>query len=446
MSDNELRLFAPRTPTKPQVVIVGAGFAGLYAAKQLRKANVEITLIDRRNHHLFQPLLYQVATAALSPGDIAQPIRAIFSEQDNVHVLLGEVTGIDREGRTVVLRDGRVRYDYLILATGATHAYFGNDHWSEHAPGLKTLDDGLEIRRRILLAFERAEREQDPNKRNALLTFVVVGGGPTGVEMAGAIAEISKRVLRHDFRSIDPADARVVLVEGGDRILSAYSPELSRKAEEQLRELGAWVWTGRLVTSISDERVELGEEMLQAATVVWAAGVAASPLGSETGGERDRAGRVHVNPDLRVAGDERIFVAGDLAHLEGADGRPLPGVAPVAVQQGIHAAKNIRRLLAKQETEQFRYADKGSLATIGRAAAVGKIGRMSLSGFSAWMLWALVHIMYLAGYRNRIAVLIDWVWSYVTFKRPARLITGAMHGEPAPARTEPEPEEATPVA
>jgi NADH dehydrogenase len=410
-----------------RVVIVGGGFGGLFTAKALADAPVQITLIDRRNHHLFQPLLYQVATAGLNPSDIAYPIRAIVRKQRNVRVLLGEVTGIDAEERAVTLADGSsLPYDTLVLATGATHAYFGNDHWAQHAPGLKTVEDALDIRARVLLAFERAERETDAVRRQAELTFVVIGGGPTGVELAGAISEIALRTLSRDFRSIDPTTARVVLVEGLPRILTAYPESLSAKATTQLRELGVEVRTDCKVTGIDADGVDTTTGRIEARTVVWGAGVAASPLGQALGVPLDRAGRVVVEPDLSIPGHPEVLVIGDLAAAKQADGSPVPGVAPAAMQGGRHAAKVVRADLAGTVRPTFRYRDKGSLATIGRSSAVADFGPgRRFSGFPAWVLWWLVHLLYLVGFRNRLLVWFSWAWQWLTFQRGARLITGA---------------------
>ncbi len=409
---------------KPHVVIVGAGFGGLYAAKALRRDNVRVTVVDRRNHHLFQPLLYQVATAALSPGDIAYPIRSVLRKHRNTRVLLDEAVAIDLPARKVELRSGTLDYDYLILATGSRYAYFGHDDWSRRAPGLKSLEDALEIRRRILLAFERAERETDQAERRRLLTFVVIGGGPTGVELAGAIAEIACHVMVGDFRSIDPRTTRVVLVEAGPRILSGFPEKLSDRAEASLRTLGVEVMKGSAVSRIGDDEVQLGDEIVPAATTLWAAGVESSPLGRSLGVPLDRAERVLVEPDLSVPGHKEAFVIGDLAAFLHQTGAPLPGIAPVAMQQGKHAAKNISKAVAGRSSDPFHYTDKGNLATIGRKAAVADLGWLRISGFLAWVVWLLVHILYLIGFRSRLAVMLNWAWSYFTLKRPARLITG----------------------
>ena len=405
-------------------MIVGAGFGGLYAAKQLRRADLVVTLIDRRNHHLFQPLLYQVATAGLSPGDIAYPIRSVVRKQRNTTVLLAEAVSVDLEGRKVILRDGGIEYDYVILAPGSRHAYFGHDEWQQAAPGLKSLEDALEIRRRILLAFEKAEREPDRAEREALLTFVIVGGGPTGVELAGAIAEIARRVLVDDFRSIDPRDTRVLLVEAGPCLLATFPEELSAKAETALRAIGVEVWTESLVTSLDSSWIQLGDVRVEAATTLWAAGVQASPLGGTLGAPLDRAGRVIVEPDLTIPGHPEVFVVGDLALFTHQGDRPLPGVAPVAIQQGRHAARSILRACEGKPYRPFRYYDRGNMATIGRAAAVVHSGRLRLWGLTAWLVWLFVHILHLIGFRNRLVVILDWAWSYVRFQRAARLITG----------------------
>jgi NADH dehydrogenase len=405
---------------RPRVVIVGAGFAGLNAAKALRSAAVDITIVDRRNFHLFQPLLYQVATAALNPSDISYPIRSVFRRQSNVaRVLMAEVTGIDLEGRSVTLDDGlRLEYDYLIVATGATHSYFGRSEWSDAAPGLKTLEDAIGIRQRILSAFEQAEMQ--PEGADALLTFVVVGAGPTGVELAGALVEIAVHSLAGEFRAIDPSRARVVLVEGQDRVLPVYPGDLSVKARRQLEDLGVEVVTGEMVAGIDDTGVTLGDgRRIEAATVLWAAGVEASPLGRLLRVDTDRAGRVPVEADLSLPGDRSVFVVGDLAIVSG-----VPGVAPAAMQMGRHAAGMIRADLEGEPRTAFRYRDKGSLATIGRARAVADLGRVRFGGFLAWVAWLAVHIFYLIGFRNRALVLASWAWSYLTFRRGARIITG----------------------
>ena len=413
----------------PRVVIVGGGFGGLSAARALRRAPVEIRVIDRRNHHLFQPLLYQVATAGLSATDIAYPIRAILRRQENAHVLLGEIVAIDVAKKRVALHDDVCEYDYLIVATGATHAYFGHEEWAALAPGLKTLDDALAMRRKILLAFELAERAKDPERRRALLTFVIVGAGPTGVELAGAIAEISRQVLVDDFREIDPREARVLLVEAGPRVLPPFPEDLSAKADASLRRLGVEVRTGTPVTAIDEGGATIGNERIAAGTVLWAAGVAASPLAKSLGVPLDRAGRVLVERDLSIPGHPEVFVIGDLGAFLHQTGKPLPGVAQVAIQQGEQAAKNVIRLVERQPTSTFRYNDKGNLATIGRAAAVAQIGRFHVAGFVAWLLWLFVHVLFLIGFRNRVIVMFNWAWAYITFQRGARVITGDLEAE-----------------
>jgi NADH dehydrogenase len=413
------------TDQRPRVVILGGGFGGLNAARALRKAPVQVTLIDRQNHHLFQPLLYQVATAALNPSDIASPIRRILRGQKNVEVLLAEARSIDLAERKVVIDHGSVPYDFLIVATGATHSYFGHDEWARSAPGLKSIEDALEIRRRVLFAFEAAEREPDVARRTSWLTFVIVGGGPTGVELAGAVVEIARHALARDFRHIDPTVARVILVEGMPRILHTYPPDLSQKAQSQLERLGAEVITGQNVTAIDEGGVTIGTTRIEARTVLWAAGVAASPLSKSLCVPLDRAGRVMVNPDLTVPGHDEVYVIGDLAHLE-QDGKPLPGVAPAAIQMAGHAVENILKTIQGQPRTPFHYRDKGSLATIGRAAGVADIGRVKLSGWIAWLAWLFIHLFFLIGFRNRFVVMFQWAWSYFTYDRGARLITGPL--------------------
>jgi NADH:ubiquinone reductase (H+-translocating) len=412
--------------SRARVVIVGGGFGGLRAAKALADAPVQVTLVDRRNHHLFQPLLYQVATAALSPADIAQPIRSVLRGQPNLEVILAGVDSIDVAASEVVLDEGasRLPYDYLILAAGANHAYFGHDEWAPSAPGLKTLENALDIRRRILTSFEEAEREPDPARRKALMTFVVVGGGPTGVEMAGAIAEIARFSLARDFRHIDTRDAKVILIEAGTQLLSAFPDRLSRHALQDLERLGVDVRFGKPVTAITSNAVTVGDEIIPANTIVWAAGVQASPLGRSLGVELDRAGRVLINPDLSVPGHPEIFVIGDMASLKDARGRPFPGVAQVAMQQGAWAAANIQRAIEGKPARPFRYRDLGNMATIGRNSAVADIRGLRLTGFVAWLAWAVVHILNLIGFRNRVLVALQWLWDYLTFQRGARLITG----------------------
>ena len=409
---------------------------------------MRITLVDRRNHHLFQPLLYQVATAALNPGDIAYPIRSVLRSQDNARTILGRVTGVDLGQRLVHLADEVLPFDYLLLATGATHSYFGQDGWEAWAPGLKTIEDALEIRRRVLSAFEAAERQTDPALLPATLTFVVVGAGPTGVELAGALSEIGRQTVAKDFRSFDPRRLRVVLVEGADRVLPPYDPRLSAKAAAQLARLGVEVRTGAKVTRIDSTGVWLGDEHIEARTVLWAAGVAASPLGKSLGVGTDRAGRVQVEPDLSIPGHAHVFVAGDLMrHEQG--GAAVPGVAPAAIQAGHRVGRNIAALVEGRPTTPFRYRDKGSLATIGRAKAVGQIGRLQFSGFFAWWVWWIVHIAYLIGFRNRIAVMMGWAWQYFAFARGARLITGRAWEpgrQPDPQPHPPQPTPPSPVA
>jgi NADH dehydrogenase len=410
--------------TPPRVVIVGAGFGGLSAAKALAKAPAEVLVIDRKNHHLFQPLLYQVATAGLAPTQIANPIRSILGPQANARVILSEVTGVDLGRREVVLKDRRIGYDQLVLATGAAHSYFGHDDWAAAAPGLKTLDDALDLRRRILLAFERAELEQDPDERARLLTFVVIGAGPTGVELAGAIAELAQRALARDFRAIRGHMAKVVLVEAGPRVLPSFPAPLSAYAAGALEKLGVGVRLGHAVTGCDAAGVELGGERIEARTVIWAAGVKSSPAAHWTGAASDPAGRAVVAPDLSIPGAPEVFVVGDAARLEGARG-PLPGLAPVAKQEGAYVGRLIeRRLRGRRAPGPFRYLDSGALATIGRQAAVVAMGALRLTGFPAWLLWSIAHIYFLIGFRNRLAVTLDWAWAYLTFERGARLITG----------------------
>jgi len=426
-----------QTESKPRVVVIGGGFGGLMAARVLGRYPVNVALIDRKNHHTFQPLLYQVATAGLSPGEIAAPIRWVLRSRKNVEVLLGEVQDFDLTRRVVKLSDLEVAYDYLILATGATHAYFGHDEWEPLAPGLKTIEDALEIRRRVLLAFELAEREGARGEHPQPLNFVVVGGGPTGVELAGTLAEISRRALAKDFRKIDPKRAHIRLLEGGPRVLPTYPEDLSHSAEKQLRGLGVEVQTSALVTKIEPGRVYVGQTQMPASVILWAAGVAASPLGKKLGAPVDRAGRVLVNPDLSIPGHREVFVIGDLASMKEANGKPVPGVAPAAMQEGASAAHNIGRDLEGKARKDFSYLDKGNLATIGRAAAVADFGKVHISGYIAWLAWLFIHIFFLIGFRNRIIVLIQWAWSYLTYERGARLITGS---NDLPGWTEPKHE------
>ena len=445
--------------SKARVVIVGAGFGGLNAARALGKAGLQITVVDRKNFHTFQPLLYQVATAGLSPGEIAAPIRSILRSHKNVEVLMGEVTGFDLERRIVQTPDAEIPYDYLIIAAGATHSYFGHEDWEPLAPGLKTIEDALEIRRRVLLAFELAERQAAAGESQLPLNFVVVGGGPTGVELAGTLAEISRHALAHEFRSIDPRRTHILLIEGGPRVLPTYPEDLSRSAEEQLRGLGVEVQTSAMVTMVEPGAVDIGETRLPATVVLWAAGVAASPLGKKLGAPVDRAGRVPVQADLSLPGHPEVFVIGDLAAAKDEHGKMLPGVAPVAIQEGRFVAKLIREEVERVGTNRnlegapalsrplrqdgggdsrpaFHYWDKGSLATIGRAAAVAQFGKIHISGFIAWLSWLFVHILFLIGFRNRLLVFIQWAWSYVTYERGARLITGSTY---LPGWTAPKP-------
>ena len=403
----------------PRVVILGCGFGGLWAAQGLRKAPVDVTVLDRTNHHLFSPLLYQVATAGLSAPAIAAPIRHVLAKQRNTTVLMGEVASIEPVGKNVVLDDGaRLDYDYLIVATGSTHSYFGNDAWAPYAPGLKTLEDAFEIRSRILLAFERAERELDAAKRASWLTFVVVGAGATGVELAGTLAEIARHTLKGEFRRFDPRSARVILVEAANRVLPPYPPVLSDKARRQLERLGVTVLLEKRITGVDGEGVSMDEERIAARTVLWAAGVASSPLGRSLGAPLDRAGRVQVEPDLSVPGHPEIFVVGDLATVKG-----VPGIAPAAKQMGRHAALNLVNTLKGKPRAAFHYRDYGQLATIGRNAAVAYFGRVKLSGYPAWLVWLIAHIYFLINFRNRIVVMLDWAWAYWTFNRYARVIT-----------------------
>jgi NADH:ubiquinone reductase (H+-translocating) len=451
--------------SRPRIVIIGAGFGGLNAALVLAKADVQVTIIDRHNYHTFQPLLYQIATAGLSPGEIAEPVRSIFRNDKNIEVLMDEVTGFDLDRKVVLTDDAEISYDYLIVATGASHAYFGHEDWAPFAPGLKSIEDGLEIRRRVLLAFELAERESHSRGVEAArqLNFVVVGGGPTGAELAGTLAEIARHALAHEFRSIDPAHTHIMLIEGGPRILPSYAEDLSRSAQQQLEDLGVEVRTSTMVTHIEAGAVYLGATKLPATVILWAAGVAASPLGKKLGAPVDRAGRVEVQPDLSLPARPEVFVIGDLASVKDEHGKMLPGVAPVAIQQGRFVAKlireevksgrgNIEALSSRAKSRDlalatsavaipfsrsvredvqvparpaFHYWDKGSLATIGRAAAIAEFGKIHISGFLAWLSWLFIHIFFLIGFQNRILVMIQWAWSYLTYERGARLITGS---------------------
>jgi NADH dehydrogenase len=410
---------------RPRVVIIGAGFGGLEAARLLAKLPVQVLVIDRKNHHTFQPLLYQVATAGISPGEIAAPIRWILRGRKNVEVLLGEVTGFDLSRKLVILPELKVPYDYLIVAAGATHSYFGHDEWEPLAPGLKTIENALEIRRRVLLAFELAERETLASEPHLPLNFVIVGAGPTGVELAGTLAEIARQVLRNEFKAIDPKRTRIILLEGGPRVLPAYAPDLSQSAVRQLEKLGVEVRTSAMVTRIDPGAVWVGQDKIPAAVVLWAAGVQASELGRNLGVPVDRAGRVEVSRDLSIPGHPEVFVIGDLAAFKDEKGNLLPGVAPVAMQEGRAVAKTMARDLRNETRKEFHYIDKGSLATIGRAAAVAQFRGLHISGYLAWLGWLFVHIFFLIGFRNRIIVLIQWAWSYLTYERGARLITGS---------------------
>ncbi|MBX6325031.1 MAG: NAD(P)/FAD-dependent oxidoreductase [Chthoniobacterales bacterium] len=408
---------------KPRVIIVGAGFGGLQAAKKLACKNVRVTVIDRANYHLFQPLLYQVATAALSPADIAAPVRSILSKYKNVEVILAEVESVDVNARVVKTNDMELSYDYLILATGARHSYFGHDEWETLAPGLKSLEDAIELRRRILMAFEYAEKITNESARKAAMTFVIIGGGPTGVEMAGAIAEIARYTLAKDFRHIDPSQARVILIEGEPRLLAAYPEDLSASAQKQLTALGVEVRTGTRATNLTETGVHIGDEFIPCRVKIWAAGNNASFVGKSLGAPVDRMGRVIVNADLTIPGHPEVQVIGDLANFSHQTGEPLPGVSPVAMQQGRHAARNVLAMIEGRQPERFRYLDKGSIATIGRNKAVADLHFIHLSGLPAWLAWLFVHIIYLIGFRNRLLVLIQWAWAYLTFDKGARLIT-----------------------
>jgi NADH:ubiquinone reductase (H+-translocating) len=420
----ENTLMETNQPARPRVVIVGAGFGGLSAAQGLNRTAVDVIVIDRQNHHLFQPLLYQVATAGLSPADIASPIRSILRSQDNAEVVLAEVTGIDLDLRAVIMADRRIAYDTLVVATGASHAYFGRDEWAAVAPGLKTIDDATALRRKILIAFERAETEPDADERRRLQTFVVVGGGPTGVEMAGAIAELAKRTMAADFRHIDPRKTRVVLVESGQQLLGAFDPALSEKARKALEHIGVDVRLGRPVIGCDDAGVSFSDTRIESRTLVWAAGVEASPAGRWLAAETDRAGKVKVAPDLTLPGHPEVFVIGDTAHAVRGDGKPLPGIASVAKQQGQNVARRIIARVGGGNLPDFCYRDSGSMATIGRKSAVAHIGKLKLSGLLAWLIWCVAHVYFLIGFRNRFIVAASWMWNYVTFQRGARLITG----------------------
>ena len=417
---------------KPHVVIIGGGFGGLEAAKELGSEAVQLTVIDRTNHHLFQPLLYEVATAALSPADIAAPIRAVLTKHENIEVMLAEVQSIDVAAKTVKTTEREIAYHYLILATGSRHSYFGNDEWEKLAPGLKSLEDAVEIRRRLLMAFEYAEKIEDEATRSAAMTFAIIGGGPTGVEMAGAIAEIARYTLAKDFQHINPSDARVILIEGGDRVLSAFPEKLSASALKQLQAIGVEVRTDSRATNLTEAGLEIGGEFIPCRVKIWAAGNAASGLGKSLGAPVDRAGRVMVNDDLTIPGHSEVQVIGDLAHFAHQTGEPLPGVSPVAMQQGRHAAHNILWMIDGRKPQRFWYWDKGSMATIGRNKAVADLKFVQLSGRIAWLVWLFVHIMFLVGFRNRVAVLLQWAWAYFTFNKGARLITRNFQAELRP--------------
>jgi len=418
--------------TKPRVVIVGSGFGGLEAAKKLACKDVQVTVIDRTNYHLFQPLLYQVATAALSPADIAAPVRAVLSKCRNVEVILAEVQSVDVDAKKVKTVDLDLDYDYLILATGARHSYFGHDDWEKFAPGLKSLEDAIELRRRILMAFEYAEKITDEAARRAALNFVIIGGGPTGVEMAGAIAEISRHTLAKDFRHINPSEARVILIEGEPRLLAAYPEDLSASARKQLEHLGVEVRTGARATKLTEAGVQIGDEFIPCRVKIWAAGNSASFVGKTLGVPVDRAGRVIVNDDLTIPGHSEVQVIGDLANFPHQTGQPLPGISPVAMQEGRHAARNVLLMIRGRKPKRFRYWDKGTMATIGRNKAVADLRFMHLSGLPAWLAWLFVHIVFLVGFRNRLVVLFQWAWAYLTFDKGARLITRNFQSEQRP--------------
>jgi NADH dehydrogenase len=418
--------------SKPHVIIIGAGFGGLEAAKKLACKDVRVTVIDRTNYHLFQPLLYQVATAALSPADIAAPIRAILSKCRNVEVILAEVESVDVDAKKVKTADLEIDYDYLILATGARHSYFGHDEWEKLAPGLKSLEDAVELRRRILMAFEYAEKTADESARRAAMNFVIIGGGPTGVELAGAIAEISRHTLARDFRHINPSEARVILIEGEPRLLAAYPPDLSERARKQLTDLGVEVRTNTRATNLTEAGVQIGDEFIPCRVKIWAAGNNASFVGKTLGVPADRAGRIIVNDDLTIPGHPEVQVIGDLANFTHQTGEPLPGISPVAMQQGRHAARNVLAMIKGCKPKRFRYWDKGTMATIGRNKAVADLRFMHLSGRLAWLAWLFVHIFFLVGFRNRLLVLIQWAWAYLTFDKGARLITRNFQSEQRP--------------
>ena len=416
----------------PHVVIIGAGFGGLQAAKKLACKDVRVTVIDRTNYHLFQPLLYQVATAALSPADIAAPVRAVLSKCKNMEVMLAEVQSMDVDARKIKTTDMEIAYDFLIVATGARHSYFGHNEWEKLAPGLKSLEDAIELRRRLLMAFEYAEKITDEAARKAAMTFVIIGGGPTGVEMAGAIAEIARYTLAKDFRHIDPSQARVILIEAEPRLLAVFPEDLSASAMKQLVALGVEVRTGTRATNLTETGLQVGDEFIPCRVKIWAAGNTASFVGKTLGAPVDRVGRVMVNDDLTIPGHPEVQVIGDLANFSHQTGQPLPGVSPVAMQQGRHAARNILRMIANRKPQRFRYWDKGSMATIGRNKAVADLNFVHLSGLPAWLVWLFVHIIFLVGFRNRIAVLFQWAWAYFTFNKGARLITRNFQSEMRP--------------
>jgi NADH dehydrogenase len=417
---------------KPHVIIIGAGFGGLEAAKKLACKDVRVTVIDRTNYHLFQPLLYQVATAALSPADIAAPVRAILSKCKNVEVILAEVQSVDVEAKKVKMVDLEIDYDYLIVATGARHSYFGHNEWEKLAPGLKSLEDAVELRRRILLAFEYAEKTPDEAARRDAMNFVIIGGGPTGVEMAGAIAEISRYTMARDFRHIDPSQARVILIEGEPRLLAAYPPDLSESARKQLADLGVEVRTSTRATNLTEAGIQVGDEFIPCRVKIWAAGNSASFVGRTLGVPADRVGRVIINDDLTIPGHPEVQVIGDLANFAHQTGQPLPGISPVAMQQGRHAARNVLAMIQGRKPQRFRYWDKGTMATIGRNKAVADLKFMHLSGLPAWLAWLFVHIIFLVGFRNRLLVLLQWGWAYLTFDKGARLITRNFQSEQRP--------------
>lgn len=419
---------------RPHVVIIGGGFGGLEAAKKLKDKPVNVTVIDRTNYHLFQPLLYQVATAALSPADIAAPIRGIVSRSKNMSVFLADVASVDVNQRKVMLADGEINYDYLIVATGARHSYFGHPEWEQLAPGLKSLEDAIEIRRRIFMAFESAEKTSDQETRRAAMTFVIIGGGPTGVEMAGAIAEIARYTLAKDFRHIDPSQARIILVEGAPCVLASYPEDLQQKAAKQLRELGVEIRAGVHATNLTDAGLQIGDEFIPCRVKIWAAGNMASSVGASLGAPVDKVGRVIVNNDLTIPGHPEVQVIGDLANFSYQTGQPLPGVSPVAMQQGRHAADNILGMIEGLKPQRFWYWDKGSMATIGKNKAVADLHWLHMSGLPAWLVWAFVHILFLVGFRNRLLVMFQWIWAYITFNKGARLITRNFQAEMRPPK------------